>query len=347
MCNKSFRRSGHLAHHERTHTGERPYQCQVCNKSFRQSSHLEDHKRTHTEERPYQCQVCNISFRQSSDLDRHKRQHTGEKPYICRTCGKSYTRAAHLRLLRRPVERVQQPQLFQGRYGRHTHVAKSGITSSPPMVSSSSINHAQPSTSRAGMEETSAIPKNIDRNAPGTAGREQRELCSVCGTVSNRPDALHGRAKEPTDDTAQICKACDQSSVKKSVEYCHNLTGKKHKCAACGKQFDRAHHLAQHQCTDTDERRYKCNMCKKSFRDSYNLKVHKRTHTDERPHKCQICAKSFRQSSHLDNHKRLHTGEKPYICETCGTSFTQAATLRRHERSHAEEKRHACQKCAK
>ncbi|XP_065292956.1 uncharacterized protein [Dermacentor albipictus] len=43
----------------------------------------------------------------------------------------------------------------------HIHVAESGITSSLPMVSSSSINHAQPSTSRACMEEASAIPENL------------------------------------------------------------------------------------------------------------------------------------------------------------------------------------------
>ncbi|XP_070382264.1 uncharacterized protein [Dermacentor albipictus] len=44
---------------------------------------------------------------------------------------------------------------------RHTHVPESGITSSPPMASSSSCNHAQPSTSHAGTEEASAIPENI------------------------------------------------------------------------------------------------------------------------------------------------------------------------------------------
>ncbi|XP_054920440.2 uncharacterized protein [Dermacentor andersoni] len=259
----------------------------------------------------------------------------------------------------------------------HTHVTESGITSSPPMVSSRSGNHAQPSTSRALIEEALAVPENIARNAPGTGGREQRELCGVCGNVSSRPDALHGHAKERTDDTAEICKACGQSSVKmsKSVEHCRNLTGKKQKCEACGKQFHRAHHPAQHHCTDTDEKLYKCNMCDKSFRHSHHLKIHKRTHTDERPHKCQICAKSFRQSNHLDKHKRTHTderpykcqicnkwfrasshlyshkrqhtGEKPYICKTCGKSYTRPDCLHRHEQAHAEEKLHACQKCGK
>ncbi|XP_070381444.1 zinc finger protein 723-like isoform X9 [Dermacentor albipictus] len=259
----------------------------------------------------------------------------------------------------------------------HTHVTESGRASSPFMASSSSVNPAQTSTSRAGMEEASAVPENIARNAPGTGGTEQRELCGVCGNVSSRLDALHGHAREPTDDIAQICKACGQSSVKMSkfVEHCRDLTGKKQKCETCGKQFHRAHHLAQHHCTDTDEKLYKCKMCDKSFRHSHHLKIHKRTHTDERPHKCQICAKSFRQSSHLDKHKRTHTderpykcqicnkwfrtsshldthkrqhtGEKPYICKTCGKSYARAESLHGHEHAHAEEKPHACQKCGK
>ncbi|XP_070382055.1 zinc finger protein 28-like isoform X3 [Dermacentor albipictus] len=293
----------------------------------------------------------------------------------------------------------------------HTHVTESEITSSPPMASSSSINHAQPSTSHAGMEEGTPIPENISRifddashyqdnrqhmpmtddtcnvhgvtdngstscqkqgsirsmdkatsstcragmeepsanledgatNAPGTGGREERELCSACGNVSSRRDALH--AKECTDDTALICKACEQSSVKTS-KCVDNRTGKKHKCQTCGKQFHREDHLRNHYRTHTDERPYKCEACDKSFRQSDHLHNHKRTHTDERPHKCEICEKLFRRSSHLEDHKRTHTGEKPYICKTCGKSFRQVAHLRKHEHTHAEVKRHVCQRRA-
>ncbi|XP_072141703.1 uncharacterized protein [Dermacentor andersoni] len=146
-----------------------------------------------------------------------------------------------------------------------------------------SIDKAGPSTSRAGMEEESGHFEDGATNAPGTGGREERELCCVCGNVSSRRDDLHGRAKERTEDTAHICKACDQWSVNKSkfVEHSRNLTEKKHKCKTCGKQFRRAHHLAQHYRTHTDERPYKCNMCDKSFRQSGHLDNHKRTHTDE------------------------------------------------------------------
>ncbi|XP_070382131.1 uncharacterized protein [Dermacentor albipictus] len=45
----------------------------------------------------------------------------------------------------------------------HTHVSERGMTSSLHMVSSSSVNHAQPSASRAGIEEASAVPENFAR----------------------------------------------------------------------------------------------------------------------------------------------------------------------------------------
>ncbi|XP_070386308.1 zinc finger protein 625-like isoform X2 [Dermacentor albipictus] len=228
------------------------------------------------------------------------------------------------------------------------------------------IDHARPSTTRARMEEASASFQDGVTNATATGGREHQELCGVCGNVSSARDALQGHAKEHTGDTAHFCKACDQSSVKvsKSVEHYRNRTGKKYKCKTCDKLFHRAHHLAVHYRTHTDERPYKCNICDKlfhradhlakhyrthtderpykcticdkSFRQSDQLNTHKRTHTGERPYKCQICDKSFRQSGHLDNHKHTHTGEKRYICKTCGKSFTRAENLRRHQYTHAE-----------
>nr|XP_054920578.1 zinc finger protein 480-like [Dermacentor andersoni] len=144
-------------------------------------------------------------------------------------------------------------------------------TSCQHLGSVRSIDNVRPSSSRAGKEKAAATFKDGTTNAPGTGGREQRELCGVCGNVSSRPNALHGHAKEHTDDTTHICRACDQSSVKmsKSVEHFRNRTGKKHKCETCGKQFHWAHDLTQHQRTHTDERPYKCEICEKSFRHSY------------------------------------------------------------------------------
>jgi uncharacterized Zn-finger protein len=66
---------GTLSTHMPTHTGERPYKCDVCHAAFTKSGHLSTHMRTHTGERPYKCDVCHAAFTASGSLSRHLRTH--------------------------------------------------------------------------------------------------------------------------------------------------------------------------------------------------------------------------------------------------------------------------------
>lgn len=86
ICEKAFWTRYELGVHERTHTGECPYMCEVCGNQFKRLHVLRQHtKQVHSKdrksqtplERSQQCQLCGKSYR----FKRNQRIHTDERPY--------------------------------------------------------------------------------------------------------------------------------------------------------------------------------------------------------------------------------------------------------------------------
>jgi len=95
ICAKRFSQSSDLNWHYKVHTGEK-FKCDVCSKEFTQKSSLSVHQKIHIGEKKFTCNICDKSFIRKFQLESHLKVHTGDKPYKCQECDKCFSDKYHL-----------------------------------------------------------------------------------------------------------------------------------------------------------------------------------------------------------------------------------------------------------
>lgn len=277
LCHKRFSRRDKLNLHSRLHTGEKPHKCKYCTYAAADSSSLKKHLRIHYDERPFKCQICPYASRNSSQLTVHLRSHTGDAPFQCNQCDAKFKINSDLK--------------------RHSRV------------------------------HSGEKPYKCD-------------LCDYrCAMKANLKSHVH--LKHSASDSFH-CSKCDfQCSTKAALRHHsrQHQPAQPLQCSECSYSCSSKGALKIHERVHSDERPFKCDLCSFASKQRSNLLIHTRKCHADKPDRL---SKSGRISGNGEDltkpissrYRAKLEATRAYRCDLCEASFVREDSLRSHKRQH-------------
>ncbi|KAF0311700.1 Protein suppressor of hairy wing [Amphibalanus amphitrite] len=216
QCGARCADKGTLARHMYTHTGLKPYTCEMCNKHFSRKYHLDRHvMQTGCDGKPkaaYPCQVCGKMFTRKDNLREHLRAHAGQvrrkKCYTCQYCEKQFYGSTLLQLSPLPTSHphlTPTVPLHRRLHVEYVHEGKKGFECEScdktfvrkEDLARHSVLHQGSRVHRCPIcEKTFAIKPSLKIHLL-THTKEPPRSCEECGRAFIRQDCLlrHMRKK--------------------------------------------------------------------------------------------------------------------------------------------------------
>uniref|UniRef100_W5M3A8 ZFP64 zinc finger protein n=1 Tax=Lepisosteus oculatus TaxID=7918 RepID=W5M3A8_LEPOC len=276
VCSKRFSRRDKLTMHSRSHTGEKPHKCKHCAYAAADSSSLKKHLRIHYDERPFKCQICPYASRNSSQLTVHLRSHTGDAPFQCHQCEAKFKINSDLK--------------------RHIR-----------------IHSGEKPYKCEFCDYRCAMKGNLKSHVQIKHGTENSFRCSECDFQCGNKTALRQHSREHQPAQPIKCLKCSYS------------------CSSRGA-------LKVHERIHSEDRPFKCDFCTFDTKQRSNLIIHrKKFHSDKVEERHGKGAKGEEGQRQVSSRYRAKLdAARAFRCDACDASFVREDSLRSHKKQHRD-----------